>query len=236
VANENEVTLPRATGKGRPEETNCNIAVYGDHGGGKTTWVEEVLLKNKKRLIIIDTLGKDYGSPEVCKATGVRYDGVVTDLREFFTAVAHLAGKDGKGNYRIVARCQGHEMEIMKLFVFDQGKKRATLTDTTIVIEEISRFMDQNGIDPAIEDHLTLGRHSRNNLVGVAQIPVKQTNTLYRAAMDMFISFRQTEDVALSFFNDFSREKAEELRHLETGDYRLFRGSPEKLMEFIRTP
>lgn len=236
MAKDSESTLPRATGAGRPEETNCNIGTYGDHGGGKTSWIEEVLCAKKQRLVIIDTLCKDYGNPEFCAATGVRYDATAHSLVEFLRLLAQLNGKDGKGQFRLVARCPGMEMAIMKLFVFDQAKKRATLTDTTVVIEEISNFMDQSTIAPEIEDHLKFGRHSRNNLIGVAQIPRKQTNTLYRGAMDMFVSFRQTEDVALSFFSEFSKEKAEELRHLETGDYRLFRGTSEKLIEFINQP
>jgi hypothetical protein len=130
------------------------------------------------------------------------------------------------------------ELQVFSLFSYDEKAKRALITDTTIVFEEISRpqFMDRDTIAPEIENHLNLGRHSRNNLIGIAQTPKKQTNTVYRAQMDMFISFRQTEDSAISFFSDFNKEKADLLPHLHCGYYELFRGTPEKLIEFINKP
>lgn len=231
-----EITLPRATGAGRPEEHNCNIAIYGDHGGGKTTWVEEVLLRNKERLIIIDTLCKDYGKPEVCKALNLHYDKIVTDVNEGLQFIAQKVGKDGKGKFRVIFRCPGKEMQVMKLFEFDQAKQRSILTDTTVLVEEITFFMDSNNIEPELKSHLQYGRHNRNNLIGVAQVPRGQTHPLYRSQMDMFISFRQTADSAIRFFADFSTEKAERLRTLERGEYELFSGTPQELLEFIEQP
>lgn len=231
---ENQLEIPRATGKGRPNDSNCNIALFGDHGGGKTTWAEEILLANRSRLLIIDTPMKEYGHADFCKATGVKYDAVLDSaeaLKDFLTS-KNCA--DPKVGYRVVVRAAGREEDIFRLFAVNDQIGRSPLTDSTFAVDEIHRHMDKDNISVSLANHLAVGRHNRNNLIGISQVPKKQTNNLYQAGMDMFISFRQTQDSAIDFFAEFSREKALQLAHLERGDFRLFRGSPEQLLEFIR--
>lgn len=231
------ITLPVASGVGRPEELNCNLAIYGDHGGGKTTFVEEILLAKKKRLIIVDTLCKDYGNPAFVKATGIKYHGIYTDWMEFVQALSFHAGKSGLGGFRLILRCPGREMDVIEhFFKYSHDKKRSIITDTTLLVEEISSFMDSKNIPPALEDMLVYGRHSRNNLIGVARVPRSETHPLYRSQMEMFLSFRQTEETAIRFFSDFNAEKAQKLRTLERGRYELFRGDPQELLDFIEKP
>ncbi len=231
-----ELELPRATGVGRPEETRFNLAIYGASGGGKTALVEEIILAKKKRLLIIDSLCKDYGNPDFCKATGISYDAVITDYTQFHSTLVKLIGKDGKGNFRLVVRCPKKEMDVMNLFVYDDSKKRATITDCTVVVEEIPLFMSSNSMPEQLIDVIARGRHSRINLVGVAQVPTKQTNPLYRSQMDVFLSFRQTEKNAIDFFSEFDAEKAERLKDLKRGEYLLFKGEPQQLLDFIEQP
>lgn len=221
------INLPIATALGREEQHNFNIAVYGDHGSGKTSWVEEILLANQKRLFIVDTTGHDYGQEAFCKASHISYDAIITDIREAGKYVV-------KPEFRIVVRAHEQEMEALSIFQWDEQKKSCLVPNCTVVVEEIHRFMDSQNIEPELEDIITLGRHSGLNFVGVAQIPRGQTNPLYRSQMDMFISFRQTEESAVRFFNDFDPEKAARLRELELGRYDLFRGNQKVLLEFIK--
>lgn len=231
-----EVTLPRATGIGRPEETRFNIAIYGESGGGKTTWVEEILLAKKKRLIIFDSLCKDYGNPEFCRATNTHYDAVITDWSQFHPLLAKLNGKDNKGSFRIVIRCPKRLPDLLLLFKYDEGKGRSVLTNTTLLIEEISMFMSGNSMPEELEDVIARGRHSQNNLIGVAQVPTKQTHPLYRSQMQLLLSFKQTERNAKDFFAESDADKAEELKGLMQGDYRIFKGAPQQLLDFIEQP
>lgn len=220
--------LPAASALGREARHNYNVAVYGDHGSGKTAWTEEILLANKKRLFIIDTNCDDYGEPDFCEACHIHYDAIITDIKKISQHVT-------KENFRIVVRCPGQEMEALKIFKYRQQERSAMITDCTICVEEIQNFMDGATIEPIIKDIVTLGRHSRNNFVGVSQIPRGQTNLLYRSQMEIFVSFRQTEEAARKFFADFDKEKADRLREFECGEYDLFRGSKEKLLEFIES-
>lgn len=232
-----EMNLPRATGVGREDDQRFAIGVYGASGGGKTTWVEEVLLAKKKRLLIIDTLCKDYGNPEFCKATGISYDAVVHSIPELYTTLSQKLGKDGKGSFRIVARCPGQEMKILgDLYSFDESRKSSRITDSTLAIEEVSMFMSGQKMPAELENVIVRSRHSRNNLVGISQVPTGQTHPLYRSQMNVFVSFRQDEDNAVKFFSSFSEEKAEQLRGLKRGDFFLFKGTPEQLMAFIEAP
>lgn len=234
---ETGTTLPRATGVGREDDQRFAIGVYGASGSGKTTWVEEILLAQKKRLLIIDTLCKDYGNPEFCAATGITYDAVVKTVPELYTLLSQKIGKDGKGNFRIVARCPGQEMKILgDLYGFDEARQSSRVTDSTLAIEEIATFMSSQKMPDELHDVIVRSRHSRNNIVGIAQVPTGQTNPVYRSQMSVFVSFRQDEDNAFKFFSDFSEEKAEQLRGLKRGDFFLFKGTPEQLMEFIKTP
>lgn len=224
---EKNIELPIASALGREEQCNFNFAIYGDHGSGKTAWTEEILLANKKRLFIVDTTGHDYGQEAFCKASHIHYDAIITDIREASKYVV-------KPEFRIVIRAHEREMEALSIFQWDEQKKSCLVPDCTVVVEEIHRFMDAQSIEPELENIITLGRHSRLNFVGVAQIPRGQTNLLYRSQMDMFISFRQTEESVVKFFNDFDQVKAEKLRDLERGRYEIFRGSQKGLLEFIK--
>lgn len=223
------VTLPRATAKGREEEHRHNIGVYGESGSGKTAWTEEILLGNKRRLIIFDSLCKDYGNQKFCEATGIKYDAVLNNGADVLKA---LAKKAETGDFRIVARCPKDFAMIWRAFMFDEARQRSLVTNTTLAVEEISLFMDSTAIPDELADIVTRGRHSGLNLVGVAQVPQTQTNSLYRSQLNTIVSFRQTGANAIKFFSDYS-DKANELRGLELGHYRVLFGKEESLVEFI---
>lgn len=221
-------TLPLATAMGRPLRLNTNIAVYGDVGSGKTAWTEEILIAQKERLFVLDTTGHDYGEKKFCELTHIRYDAIITEKKD-------IAAYVSKEKFRIVVRCHGWEMECLNIFQFDPVEQSCAVPNCTVVVEEIHRFMNGQTMETELENIVTLGRHSKINFVGVSQVPRGQTNPLYRAEMQMFVSFRQTEENARKFFADFDSEKAAGLKELERGRYELFRGTNEDLINFINT-
>lgn len=224
-----DIKLPRATAKGRPEIVNVNAFISGAKGSGKTSFVEEVLLAKKRRLLILDTLAGEYGNPAFCQATGIRYDAVVDDIQEFWKVFSKLAGD---GSFRVVARCPGHEQEILKLIEYDQHKKRSILTNAVVVVEEITFFMDSHEIEPSILSHLQYGRHNRNCLVGISRSPY-EVHPRFREQMDFVIAFHQSEERALQFFRAMNTDAAGELAGLERGDYRLIKGESKDFVEWI---
>lgn len=223
--------LPMATANGRAEENRHNVGIYGESGSGKTAWTEEVLLANKKRLLILDTLCKDYGNPEFCQANKIAYDLVTYDVRE---ALDFLASHE-EGDFRIVARCPSDALQLLKVFVYNDADKRALLTDCTLAIEEISLLMDSTKIPDELADIIVRGRHSRINLVGIAQVPTAQTHPLYRSQLNYLVSFRQTGKNAIQFFQDYD-EEAEKLRDLEKGHGVLLKGDPAAFQKWIEEP
>lgn len=231
------IELPKAGGKGRALNTNCNIGIYGQKGSRKTSTTEECFVKNKKRLIVFDTLLTDYGNPQFCQANGIRYDAVIYDDREFKETLARCVGKSGSGPFRIVDRCtKDLQLEHMKMCMeYRPQMRQALLTDTTFVIEEITFYMSGSYIEPVIANHMQYGRHSRNNLLGIARVPTKETNSLYRSQLDMIISFLQSEQSAIDWFSEFNSEMAENLRKLQPGEYELIKGDPVELLSFIET-
>lgn len=226
------LTLPVATAKGREEMHSFRVGVYGESGSGKTAWTEEVLVGKKQRLIVFDSLCKDYGNPKFCQATGIRYDGIYTNHREILQA---LAKKADTGSFRIVARCPEHFSTIWKAFAFSEDRQRSLVTNATLLIEEISLFMDSSGIPPELADIIVRGRHSGLNWIGVAQVPQTQTNPLYRSQLNTIISFRQTGANSIRFFSDYS-EQANELRSLKLGEFRVLSGDEAALAEFREMP
>ena len=231
---ENEVVIPLASAVGRSIDENFNILIWGDHGGGKTSWIEEVLIKNKRRLIVLDTLCKDYGNDAFCASNGVNYDGVYYDKDSFFRALAGLVGTDKRGGFRLVSRCPLEEqIKVLDLLKYRPEKKSAIVTDCVFVIEESNFFMTSSYIEPALRDHFQVGRHNRNSLICVARYPYEM-NSLARSQADCIISFRQREKNAIKFFGDIDSEKALELRDLKQGDFRIFTDNSRELSDFIK--
>lgn len=222
------VTLPRATAQGRELIENTNVVVSGKKGFGKTAFVEEVLVKNKKRLLVLDTLCKDYGNGKFAAL----YDAPpFTDFTAFKKALVEKL----QGPFRFVLRCPGKEEAFLSLFRVDPETQRSLLTDTTFAVEEITQFMDSNSIHPALMSHLQYGRHSKNNLVGVTRSPF-EISTHMRRQSDLFVSFRQDEENDLKYYRAFNAEKADQLRDLKVGEYLVMRGTDKELVDFIGQP
>ena len=226
-----EIKIPRATGAGRESLENYNCAIFGMKGSRKTTFVEEILIAKKKRLIVIDTLCKDYGNDNFCKATGTYYDGTYVDYNAFIRKLNDL--EQSKKQFRLIVRLPRAKIpDVLRLFVFNEEKQRSILTNTTLLIEEIAFFMSSNYIEPAILDHLQYGRHNQNNLIGVARVPT-EVNPKFRSELDFVVSMSQQEDRAIKFFAEYDAGKAESLRTIEKGEPVLICGTEEDFLNFI---
>jgi hypothetical protein len=227
----NEISIPLATGAGRKSLENYNCAVFGMKGSRKTTFVEEILIAKKQRLIVIDTLCRDYGNDEFCKAMDIHYDGIFYDYIDFIRKLSELEHKQKK--FRLIVRLPRTKIpDVLQLFVYDEQKKISILTNTTLLIEEIPFFMTSHEIEPAILDHLQYGRHNENNLIGIARIPT-EVHPKYRSELDFIVSMQQQEDRAIKFFAEYSAEKAESLRNIEKGVPVLLCGNEDDFINFI---
>lgn len=210
--------LPKATGAGRETVENTLFSLFGQKGAGKSTWLEEIALKAKKRLLILDTLCKDYTSGDI-----------ITDYTTLLQRVAPVADE---GSFRLIVRIPGFERDVLRLFAFDNEQRRALMTKCTLVVEEVSWFCDTHTIDPSIQSILQYGRHSQINLVTVARWPFEINRNLTRAA-DFVASFRQTEPNDLKYFRSINEEQANRLPELGLGELVLLRGEQQALLDFI---
>jgi hypothetical protein len=225
-----EKDIPRATGAGRTEDESTVMLIFGKKGSRKSTWAEEIAMRNKKRCILFDTLRKDFGNPDFCEKSKIKYDKVFSDFTEFMQAVA-AADKDGKGQFRFVLRCEQEKQQAaFKLFFYNEERQRSALTDTTFLIDEIQTYTQP--LDENLNNYLTLGRHSRNNLVAISRV-VTEMPPLFRSSADIIISFQQKEERVVQWFRDFSPDNAAELRNLEKGDFRIFGCTAEDVKNFI---
>lgn len=223
--------IPTAKGTGRASLENYNLAIFGMKGSRKTTWTEEILIANKQRLIVIDTLCKEYGNPDFCKATGIKYDGIFTDFNEFIRKLDEF--ERTKRKFRLIVRLPRIQIpNVLKLFVFDEKNQRSILTNTTCLLEEVSFFTTSSYIEPALLDHLQYGRHNCNNFIFIARVPT-EVNPKLRAQLDFIISMTQQEDRAIKFFAEYSAEKADQLRLVEKGEPVIICGEEAELIKFI---
>jgi hypothetical protein len=219
--------LPIASAIGRPELHNYVTGIYGMSGSGKTAWVEEKLISKKKRLVVIDTNGHDYGNEDFCKATGITYDAILYDRTEM---VEYLK----RDSFRLIVRDHGHEMDALNVFTSRNNRRDPSLiTNVVIAVDEAHRYMDAYSIAPQLEDIVTVGRHSGIDFVGIAQIPKGQTNPLFRSMLSFIVSFRQMEKETLDFFRSFDDHAASELRDMKRGECNLFFGDRQEFLAYM---
>lgn len=216
------MTLPRAKAAGRELIDNTNALVMGQKRSGKTTLTEEIVTAKKQRLLIVDTLCKDYTRGQI-----------FTDINQFGTAIAQL---NETGEFRFIVRCPHHEEKVFSLLKFDNTLKRSPLVNATVVVEEISNFTSSQWIEPSLRDHYQYGGHNRNNLIGVTRFPY-EINRIATRESDLILSFRQDERNDIEYFRQFrSQEECEKLRTLERGEYMVMKGSDQELLDFIEQP
>lgn len=210
--------IPRAKSSRNEMQSNCNLVVLGTKGFGKTTWVEQVALAKQPRILIIDTMLKDYTEGEIVTSVG--------ELARKLAQAGDLA------KFRYILRAPGKELDALELIRYNKALKRAPIIRTTVVLEEVTNYCDPTFIPDVLKDHLMYGRHSENNLIATARSPYEVSRHLTRQA-DLLVSFRQNEDRDIQFLATINKKAAAQLRTLERFRPLLIRGTPEELKAFL---
>jgi len=176
--------------------------VFGIRGCGKTVKVRN-LIKDVRRLIVVDTVGTDY------------YDGVcfhsLIELRKFWEKVY-------SGDFRLIYKPPGDDNEIRE----DVGKICAICQDIknlTLVIEELNIIFDEKRPPTEFNRMLLSGRKDDIEFVGVAQRPFGFGRKFTSQAKEFYV-FYSREPVDVRFFKQsLGTEAALEICTLEQYQY-----------------
>jgi hypothetical protein len=178
-----------------PKKENFNLLFFGKKGYGKTSFVRG-LIRDLKRLLIMDTLGYEY----------TEVDGIVlSSYDELVEQLLALSNID-TDSFRFILR---NVYESGKLFTLWWNMKNVTL-----LVEEMDKYCNRSSVDPSISEHMSRGRHNENNLISVSRFPQEIATTL-RQGCDCMISFQQDESNIKKILADTNAELAEKLPELK---------------------
>ena len=155
---------------------NLIIAVFGKKGSGKTTLVKN-LIRQSKRLIVIDTLNE-------------------YNVGEIVYSKENLFNQTRFETFRIVYRPLS---EIDADFAFRLCQH---LENVTIVVEEADNYATSNYLSEDFRYLIHYGRHYKVNII----VSCRQANRLrsdITAQSDYIISFKQQGRHCLSYMEDF---------------------------------
>lgn len=128
--------------------------VFGIRGSGKTVKVRN-LIKDNRRLLVVDTLCNDY------------FDGVafhsLTELKRFWLKVY-------SSDFRLIYKPPGDESEIRE-DIAEICKLCDACENLTLVVEEINIIFDEKRPPTEFNNMIFSGRKSGIELIGVAQRP-----------------------------------------------------------------
>lgn len=153
--------------------------VFGMRGCGKTVKVRN-LIKDKNRLLIVDTLGNDY-------IDGVAFHSLA-ELKKFWLNVY-------SGDFRLIYKPPGDESEIR-----EDIAKICTLCEAcenlTLVIEELNIIFDAQRPPTEFNRMIFSGRKTNIELIGVAQRPYGFGRKLTSQAKEFYVFYnREPGDV-----------------------------------------
>lgn len=176
--------------------------VFGMRGSGKTVKVRN-LIKPINRLLIIDTLCKDYS------------DGVIfhdlAELRKFWLKVY-------SGDFRLIYRPPGDDDVIIE-DIAEICTLCLKCKNLTLVVEELNIIFDKQRPPKEFNKMIFGGRDPGIELIGVAQRPVGFGRKITSQAKE-FDVFSNLEPDDLRFFKDYlGNEAAQAIRSLEKYQY-----------------
>lgn len=159
--------------------------VFGMRGCGKTVKVRN-LIKNIRRLLVVDTLGHDYSD-------GVSFHSFV-ELKKFWLKVY-------SGDFRLIYKPPGDESEIREdiaeICTFCEACENMTL-----VVEELNIIFDENRPPTEFNRMIFSGRKPVVELIGVAQRPFGFGRKLTSQAKEFYVFYnREPSDVR--FFKEY---------------------------------
>lgn len=175
------------------------ILVIGQRGTGKST-IARQLIKDVKRLLIYDTLGRDY------------FDGVCIDN---ITTLNETWRKVYDKNFRIIYQPLNPREDFAYVcdLVFKCG-------DMTFLVEEIDTFvpLDPRSIDSEFLMLVQRGRHQEIELIGITQRPYAIPAILRSQCKDLY-TFYQFEQRDIEWLRGIIGNTAEEVPSLKQFEY-----------------
>lgn len=176
--------------------------VFGIRGCGKTVKVRN-LIKDVRRLIVIDTIGEDY------------FDGVsfhsLAKLKKFWLTVY-------SGDFRLIYKPPGNDYEIRE----DVGaicKLCEACQNLTLVIEELNLIFDDNRPPTEFNQMLLAGRKSGIDFIGVAQRPFGFGRKFTSQAKEFYVFYSREPGDVRFFKQSLGSEAALEICTLEQYQY-----------------
>ena len=176
--------------------------VVGIRGSGKTVKVRH-LIKNKNRLLIVDTLGNDYFN-------GVSFRSLAY-LKRFWLKVY-------SGDFRIIYKPPGDERQTI-----EDIAEICTLCDKcenlTLVIEELNIIFDEKRPPIEFNKMIYSGRKSGIELIGVAQRPFGFGRKFTSQAKEFYVFYNREPGDVRFFKESLGSEAALAICTLEQYQY-----------------
>ena len=177
------------------------VLVLGRKGSGKSSLVKNVLIKDKKRLIIIDVQSEydDYLIIEDFESL----DEYISEHKEFKIACRFTNDKD---------------LYFLFSYVFIEG-------NLTLCCDELSKYVSAYKKGHPFSDLINFGRHKQIDIIGVARRPAELSRE-FRSQADIIYSFYQYDEKDLQVLNEMGIYEADKLEN--PFNYNKFKGVPEE--------
>jgi len=176
--------------------------VFGIRGCGKTVKVRN-LIKDVRRLIVVDTIGEDY-------FYGVSFHSLA-ELKKFWLTVY-------SGDFRLIYKPPGDENEI-KEDVGEICRLCEACQNLTLVIEELNLIFDDKRPPTEFNRMLLAGRKAGIDLIGVAQRPFGFGRKFTSQAKEFYVFYSREPGDVRFFKQSLGNEAALAICTLEQYEY-----------------
>jgi len=176
--------------------------VFGIRGCGKTVKVRN-LIKDIRRLLVVDTKGYDY------------YDGVsfhsLSELKKFWLTVY-------SGDFRLIYKPPGDDAEIIE-DIAEICSLSLACENMTLVIEELNIIFDEKRPPTEFNKMVLSGREPGVELIGVAQRPFGFGRKFTSQAKEFYVFYNREPGDVRFFKQSLGTEAALAICTLEQYQY-----------------